>query len=73
MSLRDYQEAIKYMVDSTTNEVLLKHWKKQLEWDIEHQNELELSTEEWILVKEGVADYESGDVISLEEFTSKRK
>jgi len=73
MSLREYQEAIKSLVDSTSNEMLLKHWKKQLEWDIKHQNELELSPEEWSLVKEGIADYESGNVISLEEFTGKRE
>ena len=73
MSLREYQESIKSLIDSTTNEMLLKHWKKQLEWDIQHQNELELSLNEWSLVKEGIADYETGDVISLEEFISKRK
>jgi hypothetical protein len=49
------------------------HWKKQLEWDVEHQNELELSSEEWNLVQEGIAEYENGEVISLEEFIGKRK
>jgi hypothetical protein len=53
--------------------MLLKHWKKQLEGDVEHQNVLELTNEEWKLVREGLADYENGEVMSLEEFISKRK
>ncbi len=73
MSLREYQESIKSLIDSTTNEMLLKHWKKQLEWDVKHQNELELTDEEWNLVQEGIADYENGEVMSLEEFINKRK
>jgi hypothetical protein len=55
------------------NEALLKHWKKQLEWDVENQNEIELSSEEWSLVQEGITDYKNGKVISLQEFVSKRK
>ena len=72
MSLSEYKEAIKHLIDLTDNESLLKHWKKQLEWDVKHQNELVLSDQEWNLVQEGLADYENGDVISLEEFISKR-
>ena len=55
------------------DERLLKRWKQQLEWGIQHQNELALSAEEWALIQEGLLDYESANVISLEEFTSKRK
>lgn len=73
MSVTEYKEAIKSLIDSTNNETLLKHWKKQLEWDVENQNEIELSSEEWSLVQEGIADYEKGEVISLEDFTGKRK
>jgi len=73
MSVNEYKEAIKSLIDSTNNEMLLKHWKKQLEWDVEHENEIELSSEEWSLVQEGVTDYENGELISLEEFISKRK
>jgi hypothetical protein len=73
MSVSEYKEAIKSLIDSTNNEILLKHWKKQLEWDVENQNEIELSSEEWSLVQEGMADYENAEVISLEEFISKRK
>ena len=73
MSVREYKEAIKSLIDSTNNEILLKHWKKQLEWDVEHENEIELSSEEWSLVQEGITDYENGELISLEEFISKRK
>ena len=73
MSVSEYKEAIKSLIDSTDNEMLLKRWKKQLEWDVEHENEIELSSEEWSLVQEGVTDYENGELISLEEFISKRK
>jgi hypothetical protein len=73
MSLKEYKESIKQLVDSTDDEMLLKHWKKQLEGDVEHQNVLELTNEEWKLVREGLADYENGEVMSLEEFVNKRK
>ena len=73
MSVNEYKEAIKSLIDSTNNEMLLKHWKKQLEWDVEHKNEIELSSEEWSLVQAGITDYENGELISLEEFISKRK
>lgn len=72
MSLNDYKNSIKNIVDATNNELLLKHWKKQLESDVQHQDEIEFSQEEWNLVQEGIADYENGAVISLEEFIVKR-
>ena len=72
MSLNEYKESIKNLIDTTDNEVLLKHWKEQLEWDVKNQDEVTLSDEEWNLVEEGIADYEKGEVISLEEFISKR-
>jgi hypothetical protein len=73
MSVSEYKEALKSLIDSTNNETLLKHWKRQLEWDVENESEIELSSAEWSLVQEGVADYKSGQIISLEEFVSKRK
>jgi len=73
MSLTEHKESIKRLIDSTMDERLLKRWKQQLEWGIQHQNELALSAEEWALIQEGLHDYESANVISLEEFTSKRK
>lgn len=72
MDLNDYKSSIKTIIDSTDNEALLKHWKKQLEWDVQHQQEIELSGEEWKMVEEGLADYESGAVLSFEEFLKKR-
>ncbi len=72
MSVNDYKDSIKNIIDSTNNELLLKRWKKQLEWDIQHQQEIELSEKEWQLVQEGLADYESGNVLSFEEFINKR-
>jgi hypothetical protein len=73
MSLNEYKKSMKNLIDSTDNELLLKHWKKQLEWDVEHENELELSDEELKPVYEGLQEYEIGNTISLEEFISKRK
>ena len=73
MNLTTYKESIKTLIDSTNNETQLRHWKKQLEWDVEHQDELELSAEELNLVQEGVADYDNGEVLSFEEFISKRR
>ena len=73
MGLNDYKEVIKRLIDLTGNELLLKHWKEQLEWDVEHQGEFNLSAEESQLVEEGLQDYEKGAVLSLEEFISKRK
>jgi hypothetical protein len=73
MSLNEYRESIKTLIDSTEDETLLKHWKKQLERDIENKNEVELSSEEWSLVQEGIEDYKKGETISLEEFISERK
>jgi hypothetical protein len=72
MSIPEYKETIKKLIDATNNEALLKHWKKQLEWDIEHEKEIELTDEEWNLVKEGIEDYRAGDTITLEEFLNKK-
>jgi predicted transcriptional regulator len=73
MSIAEYKENIKKLIDATDNETLLRHWKMQLERDIEHSNEIELNEDEWNLVQEGLADYNAGEVISLEEFISGRK
>lgn len=73
MSLKEYKDAIKLLVDSIDDEMLLRHWKKQLEGDIEHQKRADLTDEEWNLVQEGLADYENGEVMSLEEFINKRR
>jgi sulfur relay (sulfurtransferase) DsrC/TusE family protein len=73
MTTQDYKQLLKLLIDTTNNEALLKHWKKQLERDIQHQEELELSMEEWNMVEEGIAEYNNGAVISLEEFITKRK
>lgn len=68
MNLNDYKSSIKGIIDSTNNEAVLKHWKKQLEWDIQHQEEIEFSQEEWKLVEEGLADYDNGAVYLLKNF-----
>ena len=72
MSISEYKTSIKSLIDSTENETLLKQWKEQLEWDVEHQGEVEFSDEEWQAVQEGLADYTNGNVISLKEFVEKR-
>ncbi len=73
MSITEYKENIKKLVDATDNEALLRQWRIQLERDIKQENEIELDEEEWNLVQEGLADYADGEVISLETFISKRK
>ncbi|HYO22322.1 MAG TPA: hypothetical protein VER36_07935 [Flavisolibacter sp.] len=72
MSIDDYKNSIKTLVDATTNEALLKHWKEQLERDLQKEQEVEFTQSEWQLVQEGLADYQNGAVISLEEFLKKR-
>lgn len=41
--------------------------------DIEKREAVELSAEEWSLVQEGIADYRKGDILTFEDFISKRK
>lgn len=72
MSVSEYKEAIKTLLDSTDDEALLKHWKHQLEWDLENRGAFNLSKEEWNLVEEGLAEYKKGEVISFEDFMSRR-
>jgi len=73
MSIHEYKEALKKLVDSMDNELLLRQWKKQLEWDVDHQDQVALSEDELNLVNEGLAQYERGEVISLEDFLKSRK
>lgn len=73
MILNKYKEAIKNLVDSTNDETLLKHWKYQIEWDIENKDAIELSSEEWSMVQEGIEDYKRGNVITFEDFIDKRR
>lgn len=73
MSATEYKQRIKNLVDATDDESLLKQWNEQLEWDIKHQEEAKFTDEEWKLVEEGLQDYESGNVISFDEFISKRR
>ena len=73
MSLNECKEAIKKLIDSTDNELLLQQWKMQLEWDFKNQDGFSFSIEEIQLVEEGVQDFEKGNVLSLEDFISKRK
>ena len=72
MNLTEYKESIKQLIDATNNETLLRHWKKQLEWDVKHEEEAQLARDEMLLIQEGIIEYEKGEVISFEEFISKR-
>lgn len=72
MNINEYKASIKTLVDSTNNEALLRQWKEQLEWDVEHGGETELSDEEWQAVQDSLADYKNGNIISLKEYTDKR-
>jgi len=40
---------------------------------LENTDAIELSVEEWHLVQEGVLEYKKGEVVSFEDFISKRK
>ncbi len=73
MSISEYKESIKKIIDATDNEALLKWWKTQLEHDIRPGNEVEFSDGEWLLIQEGVEEYGKNETISFEEFISKRK
>ena len=42
MTVNEYHASIKQLIDGTTNLNLLKLWKSQLEWDIEHEEEINL-------------------------------
>lgn len=70
MNISVYKESIKKIIDATNNEKLLKLWKTQLERDTE--NETEFSDSEWAMVEKGMEDIKNGDIISIEEFISKR-
>ncbi len=72
MNIDQYKNSIKRIIDSTNNESLLIHWEKQLQWDVEHLNEIQLSEHEWNLVQEGLADYAEGNIVSFDEFLKKR-
>lgn len=72
MSISEYKTSLKNLIEATNDETLLRHWKAQLEWDIVHGSEIELSSEEWQAVQEGLADYENGRMPSLKEFIEKR-
>jgi len=73
MSIAEYKESIKKLVDNTESEALLRSWKFMLERDINETTETEFSEEEWNLVQEGVTEYGNNEMISFEEFISKRK
>ena len=73
MSIAEYKESIKKLVDNTESEALLKSWKFLLERDIKEESEAEFTEEEWNLVQEGITEYGNNEMISFEEFISKRK
>lgn len=72
MSIAEYKNAIKTLVDATNDESLLKQWKEQLERESENQQETELTDNEWQQVQEGLNDLMNGKVLSLEDFLKKR-
>lgn len=73
MSVEEYKEDLIKIIGLTNNISLLKHWKKQLEWDASHEIDITLDDEELSLVNEGLVEYENGNMISLDEFIDKRK
>jgi len=73
MSLAEYKESIKKIVDATDDEALLKGWKILLEHDLKQENEVEFTDEEWLQIQKGLEDYRRNKTISFEEFINKRK
>jgi len=73
MCITEYKESIKKLVDNTESEALLKAWKFQLERDTKESLEAAFTEDEWNLVQEGPAEYGNNEMISFEEFISKRK
>ena len=73
MSIAEYKESIKKIVDATDDEALLKGWKILLERDLEQENEVEFTDEEWLQIQKGLEDYRRNETISFEEFINKRK
>jgi hypothetical protein len=73
MSLAEYKESIKKIVDATNDEALLKGWKILLEHDLKQENEVEFTDEEWLQIQKGLEDYRRNETISFEEFINKRK
>jgi hypothetical protein len=73
MSLAEYKESIKKIVDATDDEALLKGWKILLEHDLKQENEVEFTDEEWLQIQKGLEDYRRNETISFEEFINKRK
>lgn len=73
MSIAEYKESIKKLVDNTESEALLKSWKFLLERDTQEKSEADFTDEEWNLVQEGITEYGNNEMISFEEFISKRK
>jgi len=73
MSLAEYKESIKKIVDATNDEALLKGWKILLEHDLKQENEVEFTDGEWLQIQKGLEDYRRNETISFEEFINKRK
>ena len=73
MSLAEYKESTKKIVDATNDEALLKGWKILLEHDLKQENEVEFTDEEWLQIQKGLEDYRRNETISFEEFINKRK
>jgi hypothetical protein len=73
MSIPEYKESIKKIVDATNDEALLKGWKTLLEHDVEKGNEVEFTDDEWLQIQEGLEEYKKNETISFEEFINKRK
>ena len=67
MNVQQYKSAIKALVDGTTNKNLLRLWLEHMEWDLAHEEEVNLisiRTPE-TSIAEHKAPYKHGNVFSI--------
>ena len=48
-------------------------WKEQMEWDISHQQEIPVFSENWQQISDECISLKTNKVISLQEFIEKKR
>lgn len=73
MNAKHCKEAILKLISETDNEQLLMLWKEQMEWDLSHQQEIPVFSENWQQLSEDYISFKTNKVISLQEFLDRKK
>ncbi|HNP23006.1 MAG TPA: hypothetical protein PKM63_03285 [Panacibacter sp.] len=73
MNAKHYKKAILKLISETHNEQLLMLWKEQMEWDISHQQEIPVFSENWQQISDECISLKTNKVISLQEFIEKKR